>query len=997
MGTDRNFFFDFQSEIPLKNWSILQSEPGCVTVKCQPAERPGDYIFLAPCPPEGFDTPRLKTLSVNGQEFLPEKSNAMYVHEYYIRYGIPISLQTGVNEIVVRFTLPENIPFDIQNLPFSLLKPEAAPIPIKTEHKLHPFPKESYRRNTASISTDGWQLGAGGTGSPGRFGFSKGDGLLDCAMPSLGLVDKMFLCGQPKYRKPYRWSYSVRPEGMPIHGSFEPRETGIEQDDIRVNSLSVCWAARHNGARFSCSYSLASPAILTESESGKMFLSGLRFAGNYQSVLIPRADGIEETDLDSCSIQNMAENWILLFNSTEFPDVPIMLLFDRNPEGMDMARDADGRLRSITFTGCPLMFSCTPFGIQRFDRGGMPVEEAIRRCRFWSRALLAYPVSQTDYFTLNEQQETVTIRQKFEYRYITDAWNTEPLELAPLPPPVSLCKTAHCPDATDFSFPTKYGWLRGRIGTWSEYTLPFMPIHRKFPLRDEHSEILDLLRRGMAPYQKLVSAFGPDKVSYPYAGAILEPFALASTLSLFMNETDRTFLRDNLKERVCLALQENKQSDYTVISWGQIMALQPDHDTVIDIYNDPEKKHIFLRNWYTRIEPFTGASFKICYLNVGFFSSGVIQTATPEEILSLKVPLIENDWGVGLTFYYLYLSALATGSFAEIRKNWQLIKDVYAFFKLMHDWACMGTGYSDNGITWVEGANYGLFTAFIHMAEAVGDHDARAFGIYNAAKQLALRLAILQSSMDYFPAYFETEPWYCTKHFHEEFCPHMAFQNVPPLPPSRWRVEAIYNFTTEGIFPETYWGMRQFGGSGYEKVMSALEQGLVKETPDLKTMQETQRSYASMWHAIQSFIGLMIDKALNPEEFPEDFYAVLNAGREKGFLMEQWRGIHIFSRALPENYMLCQLLAWMQMRKHKLWLEHWEEMEIQTACWTSQTAQISFTHSGHGPMKLHCGVTEIPALVLLNGVRIPVRMVKDGKLEIKPETGGLLEIRFRDT
>ena len=867
-------------------------------------------------------------------------------------------------------------------------------MPVETHHRTHQIPAENFLRNTADISTDGWQLGAGSGNAPGRFGFSKGDGLLDCAMPALGLVDKMFLCGQPKYRKPYRWSYSLRPDGMPLHSSFEPREVGIEQDDIQINSLSVRWASRHNGKQFSCSYSLASPAILTENEDRTMLLSGLRFAGNYQSVFIPRADGIEETSLDSCNIQGMAENWILLFNCTEFPDVPLMLLFDRNPESMSVLRDTDGRLQSITFTDCPLMFSCTPFGIERFDRGKMDAQDAIRRCRFWSRALLAFPVCQTDYFKLDEQQETVTIRQKFEYRYISDAWNTEPLELAPLPPPLSICKTSCCPDAIDFSFPTKYGWLRGRVGTWSEYTLPFMPIERKFPLRDENSEIPDLLRHGMEPYKKLVSTFGPDKVSYPYAGAILEPFALASTLSLFMNETDREFLRTHLTERLSLALREDGQSDYTVIDWGEIMSLQPNHDTVIDIYKDPDKQHLFLHNWYTRVEPFTGVSFKICYLNVYFFSTGVIKTATPEEIQALKVPLIENDWGVGLTFYYLYLSALATGSFEEIRKNWQLIKDVYSFFRLMHDWACMGTGYSDNGITWVEGANYGLFPAFIHMAEAAGDLEARAFGIYNAAKQLALRLAIMHSSLDYFPQYFETEPWYCTKHFHEEFCPHMAFQNVPPLPKNRWRTEAVYNFTTEGMFPETYYGMRKLGGAGYAKVMSKLEQGLVCEAPDLKTVWETRHSYSSMWHFIQSFSGLMIDKALNSACEDEDFYSVLDAGQKKEFLMRQWRGIHIFSRVLPENYMLCQLLAWMEMRKHKLWLEHWEEMVIQNACWTSKMAKISFNSSGYGAMKLQCGVTETPSAVLLNGNEIPFSMIKNNTMAIQPETDGLLEIRF---
>ena len=993
MGADQHFFYDFQSEIKLDDWTVIQSNQNCAVLKCQTEGLTGQYIFLAPCPPEFSTSPHLKKLYVNGQLFLPQKSEAVYVHTDFARYGIPIHLKNRTNELVAEVTIPEGNQLNLQKLFFSLQAAEEAPIPIKTSHKLHNVPRFSYQRNCEDINTEGWHSGAGGN-TPGRFGFSKGDGLLDCAMSSLGMVDKMFLCGQPKYRKPYRWSYTLLPEGMPLHGSFETSEIGIDQDDIHVNHLSVCWAANHNGKRFSCSYSLASPAIVTESEDGIMRLSGLRFAGNYQSILIPRTEGIEETALDDADIRGMAENWILLFNSTEFPDVPLMLLFDRNPEYMEVLRDSDGRLLSIIFGGCPLMLSCTPFGIERFDREGMNPEEAIHRCRFWSRALLAYPVKEKDYFLLDEAQETVTIRQKFEYRYISDAWNTTPLELAPLPPPLSICKTSQYPEATDFSFPTKYGWLRGRIGTWSAYTLPFMPIERKFPLQDDRSKIPDLLRQGMEPYKKLVATFGPEKVSYPYAGAILEPFAFTSTMSLFMNEEDREFLRKSLAERMPVALREDGQSDYTVIDWGEIMALQPDHDTVIDIYKDPHKKHILLRNWYTRIEPFTGVSFKICYLNVYFFSTGVIRTATPEEILGLKVPLIENDWGVGLTFYYLYLSALATGSFEEIRKNWHLLKDVYSFFELMHDWACMGTGYSDNGITWVEGANYGLFPAYIHMAEAAGDQEARAFGIYNAAKQLALRLAIMHSSLDYFPQYFDAEPWYCTKHFHEEFCPRMAFQNVPPLPANRWRIESVYNFTTEGMFPETYYGMRKLGGSEYATIMNKLEHGLLQESPDIKTIWQTRHSYSPIWHILQSFGGLLIDKALSPDCNAEDFFSVLDAGHKKDFLMREWRGIHIFSRVLPENYLLCQLLAWVEMHNHKLWLEHWEEMELQNACWSSETATITFAYSGHSTMKLQCGVTEVPREVLLNGINIPFVQSKNKTILIHPKQDGILEVRF---
>lgn len=985
MAGDHKFYYDFESEIKPDNWTLLRQENGRAVLQCTLPMEEGDFVFLAPC---FADTerylPHLKQLSVNGEVLPLRASDAVYVHSSFARYGIDFHAKNGENLFTAELSLPQDGKYRPEHLFFSICQAEKPPLPSSAAARtLHRIPAASFARDRSDFDTASWAPGVGHKNAPGRFGFSKGDGLLDCAMPSLGVVDKMFLCGQEKYRKPYRWNYSLLPEDMKLHGSYAPSDAGIDGDGLEVSPLSVRWRAMHEGKAFSCTYSLASPAILTENEAGSMRLSNLRFAGNYQSVLIPRRDGIEEAPLAEADLSGMTENWILLFNSTEFPDCPLMLVFSREPSAVKLKRTPSGRLGSMEFSSCSRLLSCTPFGIQRFDPGKMDVSDAVRRCRFWSRALLAFPVRCREYFRLDEENERVTVRQKFEYRYLEDAWGTEPLELAPFPPPLSICGTSECRDAADFEFPTKYGHLRGRIGTWSEYTLPFMPPERKFPLRGEHSAIPDLLRQGMEKYKSVAALFGPDKVSYPYAGAILEPYAFPATMSFFLDPDDRDFLRGHLTECLKAALDPEAKSEYTVIDWGTMMRDQPEHDEVVRIYHDPERKHITIFNWYDRVEPFTGARFKICYLNVGFFSRGEIKTASREEILNLKIPLIENDWGVGLTFYYLYLSALTAGSFREVRKNWPLLKQVYSFFDLMHDWACMGTGYSDNAITWVEGANYGLFPAYIRMAEAAGDPEARAFGIYNAAKQLALRLAIMRASQIYFPAYFETDPWFCAKHFHEEATPNMAFQNVPDLYDDRLRRDGVYNFTTEGLYPEAYTALRKFGGGSYTAVMDRLEHALLNglDNPGFR------------WGIIQQFAAVMIDHALSGCS-EEKFSSLLDAGLEKDLLMKEWRGIHIFSRVLPENYLRAQLLAWMEMRRHKLWLEHWEEMRIDSALWRENEAVISFSHSGDGSMRLICGVTAEPESVSLDG--IPVRWCgsRPGKIELHPASGGTLRIVF---
>ena len=983
MSYDHRFYYDFDSEIRLDLWQVIEKREGTYTLRCASPLPVGDYIFLAPCRAEGAKAPRLVGLRVNGREVAIDKSLAKYVYSDMARYGFDLCFGDGENDIIADVCLPVGMELDVSSLGFSLQKSEPAPTPRPTERAIHKAVREVYERDLGAPDLTGWSAGIGHKVSSGRFGFSKGDGLLDSAMPSLGVVDKMFLSGQPKYQKPYRWSYSLLPEGMPHHGSFEPRDTGIDDDDISVNHLSVRWSAMHSGSRFSCTYSLASPAIITESDTGNMRLSGLRFAGNYQSVLIPREGGIETVSLDEADIRGMAENWILIYNSTEFPDVPIMLVFEKNPIAMHVLRDTGMRLSEILFDGVALMLSCTPFGIERFDVGAMPLDAAIRRCRFWSRALLAYPVDQKDYFLLDEQNERVRVRQTYEYRYISDEWGTEPLETAPMPPVLTISGVAELSDNIDFGFPTKYGHLSGRVGTWSEYTLPFMPLERKFPLRNADSRIPELLKDGMEEYKRLSAAFPPERVSYPYAGAIIEPFAFASTMMNFMDDEDREFIRKNLAERIPVALDPERVSDYTVVNWGELMTNQPMHDDVIKYYLSPERKHLAFRNWYRRIEPFTGAEFTICYLNVSLISSGAIKTGTPEEILGLKIPLIENDWGVGLTFYYLYLSALATGSFEEIRKRWDLIKSVYSFFELMHDWACMGTGYSDNGITWVEGANYGLFTSFVRMAEIAGDEDARRFGIYNAAKQMTLRLAVLRSSIDYFPKYFDVEPWYCTKHLHEEFCPSMAFQNQPLLQDNRCRVGAIYNFTTEGLYPEAYLALRRFGGEEYRETMCRAEKCAMSKL-----------GRVNAWTKMQEYTALLMDKVLFTDVERAELDRMIEYGIDSDLLMREFRGIHIYSRVLPKNYMISQLYAWHEMRSQGIWLEHWEEMRIESATVSEGKARIVFVPSGMGRMKLVIGMTGNPRAARLNGEDIVLAERRGDSVEILPETGGVLEIEL---
>ena len=82
--------------------------------------------------------------------------------------------------------------------------------------------------------------------------------------------------------------------------------------------------------------------------------------------------------------------------------------------------------------------------------------------------MLAYPVGMEEDFRINEEKEHVEIVQRFQYRYLAGDWDTEPLEVAPFPPPVMLAAAkiskVDVNYAVDLNFPTMYGDLKKLTG-----------------------------------------------------------------------------------------------------------------------------------------------------------------------------------------------------------------------------------------------------------------------------------------------------------------------------------------------------------------------------------------------------------------------------------------------------------------------------------------------------------------------------------------------------
>lgn len=984
MPLDYAYYYPFDAERKVEGWRLLSHDGQTFRLESEIDSEGGEFLLLINMAGvwESDRIPRITGLKVNDRSYdLLKDAEPDYLAPASVRLGLRVCLKPGSNHLTAEgrgeCADPLKI-IDAAVIPPLPAVPPPAPCRFRFTEPETDLPPEDPAREIPA----GFTPGIGCSQTPGRFGFTKGDGMLDCAMPTLGNVDKMYLCGDPRYRKPFRWNYSTLPENAERHGSYCPANHGIEEDQIQVNHLSVRWQARFHGRDYSCTYSLGSPGVITESGENTIRISNLEHAGNYQYVLIPRPDGtFEVSSLRELEDFTMGANYLLFFGCTEFPDLPLMVVPEKQPERIEFRFGKNtGRLSEIRLHGCSRIISCTPFGIESFEplqsSDSEFLRRAVKRCRFWSRALLAFPVECREYYRHDEKKQEVEIFQKFRYRMLSDEWGTKPLRSAPLPPAVTLCGTARF-EGHSFDFPTKYGELHGRFADSSQYTLPWMECRRKFPLRESGENPLAV--RGMSDYLKMVRVFPPSIQSYPFAGALLEGIALPISVMNFMTPEEQQELRDLAAERLEMACDPQREYLYPVIHHGTFMKEMPDDRRVMELYHDPSLEQRKLCNWYWRKEPFTGITYQICYLNLYYLTNHTIETGSREEILQIQTPLIENDWGVGLTFYYLYLASLATGDFHTVREHWPLIKSVFSFFEKMHDWACMGTGYSDNGILWVEGANYGAFTSFVNMAQAVNDPESLSRGRYLAAKQQALRLAVVRSAAEYFCRYYQTEPWHLSKVFTEESSPYWQHQGVPVnMNGDRFRMAGIYNLTTEGLYPELFESLHQELPQDSEIVMAKLR----------KTLHDFPDNDENNWNLTQCAASMLINLALNEKIPPEELVEEIEWMRRKKMLMISWRGIHIFTRRLPENYLETQLLAWNAMKQHPFWLEHWQDLRILRADWDGHCAVIEIS-AGKAP-RLYLGCRRAPQNVRWNGKEIPFEGTRE--IIISPPGSGILTL-----
>ena len=258
-----------------------------------------------------------------------------------------------------------------------------------------PLPElEASRPQNVEPDLSSYTAGAGKAfRSFGRFGFSKGDGVLDCSMPSFGIVARPFVSGHPQYHKNLIWHFSLLPDGEETSGSLYKTYHVPENETITNDWSGVRWTRRlKNGKQITFDYSVLTPVLLAETDLDYVNLSSLKGISAWKKITLPLADGLHirrvddpENGLcyDKANDGPLSRNYVLFANQGEFPDVPLQVILKRSPERIRVKKDEQGAITGFRFEfagSADFLMLLFPCGIELFQ----PHEVTEEKIAEWS-------------------------------------------------------------------------------------------------------------------------------------------------------------------------------------------------------------------------------------------------------------------------------------------------------------------------------------------------------------------------------------------------------------------------------------------------------------------------------------------------------------------------------------------------------------------------------------------------------------------------------------
>ena len=969
MGIDRAFFSDSGHGFLVWKTEQEKLQPGTSSLCTAGVNIPADgrYVIQFQCDP---------ALTVEFGDIMYDRCFFPMLHNGMREFQL--DLKKGKAELQVRLSNPTDR--ETAGTFTARLLDEAGN--ILAPEKVIPLAKlEAGKPQKPEPDLSAYTAGAGKAfRSFGRFGFTKGDGLLDCSMPSFGIVARPFVSGHPQYHKNLIWNFSLLPDDEKTSCALDKTYHVPENETVSNDWSGVRWTRRlKNGGKITYDYSILTPVLLIETELDYVNISSLKGISAWKKITLPLADGlhirrVEDSENDLCYDKSqdgaLSRNYVMFTNQGVFPDVPLQVILKRSPERIRVKKDARGEITGFRFEfagSTDFLMLLFPCGIELFQ----PHEVTEEKIAEWAllgqkhaQRAVARPVVCEDHYKAD--RDKVEVIQKFSFRFFEDEWHTPYRLFAPVPPPLSIAEE-HVPEIRIDSrcvrekFPTKYGYLYGvEDSAFSSYILPVPDTRRDlaFPA-EKHDE---LRRKLESDFDEFMS-FHLDAPEVGNPGNYSFIFQYSFVLMVFhlLSEDKRkrleAVIRDGLK-KVC----------------------DPSY-----AYVGPGKRKCY--SWYNRKEPFSGLDFNMTYLHVNGIKR--FKECSKETIENTDTLMIETDWGNGMSLYGSYFGALFTGSWDLISENWQVFRHAFDYYLHAMDWACMCASYCENGVSWNDGTNYGGYLGFINMAEMLGKEDDLALGRYAFGKMFAMRAGLFYAAQNYFCRYLNSEPWYCSEFFHEETDGSRAFLSYPAhLIHNSCRVEVLYNITTEGHYKEAFDAYGKYMGTELRKVLDSFRHAINtepwEERPEgAEDIYHTTDSGIAGWQEVYSYFMFCIQLGLMSREELEEKISL--ALKNKRLAREFLGHVQWSKRRVPAYWTYTYLLSTLY-GKDQARLTFWKDVKIGKALYPE--LEISLT--GNNPF-LEFRRGGISA-VTLNGKPVEVHCVGNDLLRMVPCENGI--VRF---
>lgn len=347
--------------------------------------------------------------------------------------------------------------------------------------------------------------------------------------------------------------------------------------------------------------------------------------------------------------------------------------------------------------------------------------DALMRVRYWASALREFPIYCEDSFSVDRAKDSVTIRQRFEWHAIDDAWKTKHVKLAPISPVLALA-------TLDKQFPVTFSKRVLNHDYFTPYG-PYMGI--------EGVDSYDATFRVLPYVNETEASDSPATNAHPSVAAAVQ--RLEKTAREKFRTPDKYNYDHGGLDNFCWAIQGDQ--------WyaKALPYMEPaTRDVAVASLRKYFREDVLAANRFKLREFPKGSGRQYSILEgPGIGSWGVLGDAG-----KFSANMLETLWA-----YAHY-----TGDWDLIKERWDLIKKLFCT-PAETRWVSFGR----DAIAEL-GDEAAPCIAMARMAYKAGDIDAYNYACYMAARELVHHYA-KQRGADYFRKH---QPWHSMEFMDEE-------------------------------------------------------------------------------------------------------------------------------------------------------------------------------------------------------------------------------------